>query len=139
MALYVNQATMSAMRHKEGQAPASSGKKPLLTSGTGPSMGGSKGQPRLNCSHCFKPSHTINRCWALHGKPVEHGTNKPKAEKATIVHVKTASVAIELGCAIGIKDIALDEWLWDSGASASMTPDTRLLHNLQPLDHLTQV
>jgi hypothetical protein len=139
MALYVDQATMSATRRKEGRAPAGSGKKPSSTSGTGPSMGGSKGQPRPNCSHCFKPGHTIDRCWALHGKPVEHGTNKPKAEKATVAHVETASVAVELGCTVGIKDIAPDEWLWDSGASASMTPDAGLLHNLWPLDHPTQV
>ncbi len=109
-----------------------------MASNSGLSVGGSKGQPRLNCSHCFKPGHTIDCCWALHGKPVEV-TNRSKAEKATIAHIEMASVAVELGCAVGIKDIALDEWLWDLGALASMTPDAGLLHNLRLLDHPTQV
>jgi hypothetical protein len=61
--------------------------------------------------------------------------------KPNMAHVKTTLVAIELAfTGDGIRWMGWDDaWLWDSGAPASMTPNSTLLHNFQPLVKPTQV
>jgi hypothetical protein len=101
----------------------------------------SRGKAKPNCSHCFKPGHTINKCWALHRRPTAAPSKQSGSvkAKANMVHIKTASIAIKSALTSRATPHNREGWLWDSSASSSMMPNISLLHNVRALTKPTQV
>ncbi len=83
----------------------------------------------------------IDKCWALHGKPITALSKSLGSDEAKVnaVHVETASVAVESALTIRAMTLKREGWLWDSGTSTSMTPDISLLHNIRALSKPTRV
>lgn len=99
--------------------------------------------PARQCTHCHKTGHTVDRCWALHGKPdnLKKRRGKHRKPKATGAGSAAAGSGGAGGAASNLALMAAamscvgmggEGWIVDTGATSHMTGNSDGMVNIRP-------